>query len=445
MNRKRWLVLSASLSLVAEGAAIDPVRANDSIDINFEYTGTDQVFQVPAGVTSVHLVLVGGRGGRGTGANGGVGARVTGDLAVTPGQTIYVVVGGNGSDGMAMTTDPAPGGFNGGAAGGPAGGGGGGGGGGATDIRSVPSSVPGSLDSRVVVAGGGGGGGGGPEGLFNQGGSAGFAGGARLGGGGGGSAGTSEAGGSGGVAWTSLQLPTQDENGQSGVLGVGGSGGLGLGTDASGGGGGGAGYYGGGGGGGSRTNSGGGGGGGGSSHVGAVTNSSVSSAGSSDPSVVISYSLLPDSGTVSAEVTVPSTALCLELSTTSISFGTLPLGAENEPATPQITVTNCAEISEAILASGTDATGEGAFWSLVGSSETCADTLDQDRYRLALQGGSGTVGLTTSNTSLGTLTAGGEESQTALIYTACPGSSGAGTTMSMQVVFTAVEPNVEPN
>lgn len=41
-------------------------------------------------------------------------------------------------------------------------------------------------------------------------------------------------------------------------------------------------------------------------------------------------------GAVNADVTVAAAAACIDLSATSISFGTLPLGAENQPATPAI-------------------------------------------------------------------------------------------------------------
>jgi hypothetical protein len=74
-----------------------------------------------------------------------------GDLAVTPGETLYLDLGGNGTE---------LGGFNGGGDGGAGARAGRAGGGGATDIRTIPSGDPGSLASRVFVAGGGGGGGG---------------------------------------------------------------------------------------------------------------------------------------------------------------------------------------------------------------------------------------------------------------------------------------------
>jgi hypothetical protein len=56
--------------------------------VSFGFTGSEQTLPIPAGITSVHVVAVGGRGGTGTGnvAAGGFGARVSADLVVTPGQ-----------------------------------------------------------------------------------------------------------------------------------------------------------------------------------------------------------------------------------------------------------------------------------------------------------------------------------------------------------------------
>ncbi|MHB1836703.1 MAG: glycine-rich protein, partial [Solirubrobacteraceae bacterium] len=136
----------------------------------FSYTGAEACYVVPPGVTRVHVVAAGAPGGAGgenvggstvPGGVGGFGAKVTGDLDVTPGQTLYVYVGGAGGN-VANTGDPGgAGGFNGGGAGGSIGGGGGGG---ASDVRTVPASgdpctAGASLDSRLIVAAGGGGGG----------------------------------------------------------------------------------------------------------------------------------------------------------------------------------------------------------------------------------------------------------------------------------------------
>ncbi len=80
----------------------------------FNYTGAEQTFTVPVGVSSVQIVAIGGSGGA-SGVAGGVAANVTADLSVTPGQTLYVEVGGDGDNGGAVG---GVGGFNGGGAGG---------------------------------------------------------------------------------------------------------------------------------------------------------------------------------------------------------------------------------------------------------------------------------------------------------------------------------------
>src|SRR5437870_5583615 len=65
-------------------------------------------FTVPAGVTSIHVVVVGGHGANGgsntcgsfcgaPGGSGGSGDNVTADLPVTPGGTLTVTVGANGN------------------------------------------------------------------------------------------------------------------------------------------------------------------------------------------------------------------------------------------------------------------------------------------------------------------------------------------------------------
>jgi hypothetical protein len=133
----------------------------------FTFTGAEQSFTVPAGVTSIQVTAIGGKGGGAPmGAAGGFGAFVQATLAVTPGAVLYVAVGGNGASDLAT----GAGGFNGGGSGGQMCGPNGcdaGGGGGASDVRTCPRALaacPGggsTLDSRLVVAGGGGGGGGG--------------------------------------------------------------------------------------------------------------------------------------------------------------------------------------------------------------------------------------------------------------------------------------------
>ncbi|HET7454952.1 MAG TPA: glycine-rich protein [Solirubrobacterales bacterium] len=225
----------------ALGVGVAPAQATMK---TFGFTGAEQTFTVPAGVHLISVNLVGGMGGDGGGA-GGAAAVVTGDLEVTPGQVLYLEVGGNGEDQI----EGGVGGFNGGGSAS-----GGGGGGGATDIRTEPLSAGfSSLNSRLAIAAGGGGGGGdGAEGGA-PGGAADTAGETSSGGNGGGGAGTIGNGGGAGSGCGG--------SGGEGAFGQGATGGTGEGG-SNGGGGGGGGYYGGGGGAGGCSLGGGGGGGG---------------------------------------------------------------------------------------------------------------------------------------------------------------------------------------
>lgn len=239
----------------------------------FKYTGKEQKFAVPPGVTQITVAADGASGPVGTDDTGGNGGYVKATIAVTPGETLAVFVGGEG--GLAAYYTYGAGGFNGGGAGGFGTGYsiGGDGGGGASDVRRGGDE----LTNRVVVAAGGGGAGV-PQ-TFYGGGNGGLGGG-KIGGNGrggvrnnatghGGKGGTQTAGGEGGRGGSRYSYH-RGHRGHRGMLGIGGAGG---GTPNSGGGGGGAGggYYGGGGGGaGALATSGqggGGGGGGGSSYV----------------------------------------------------------------------------------------------------------------------------------------------------------------------------------
>ncbi len=101
---------------------------------------------MPAGDSSVIVAATGAQGAAGYSSCGGFGAVVKATLSVTPGETLYVEVGGLGSNGEGS------------------GGAGGGNGGGASDVRTLPVAQGlASIQSRLVVAGGGGGGGDGTE------------------------------------------------------------------------------------------------------------------------------------------------------------------------------------------------------------------------------------------------------------------------------------------
>lgn len=110
----------------------------------FSYTGAQQTFTVPLGVTSITVDASGAQGGSlSPTTNINFGGQVQADLAVTPGSIIYVNVG---EQPTGLT-----GGFNGGGNGET----GGIAGGGASDIRIGGTT----LTDRMVVAGAGGGGG----------------------------------------------------------------------------------------------------------------------------------------------------------------------------------------------------------------------------------------------------------------------------------------------
>ena len=94
---------------VSNGAEMAGVRSGDgeiritytscANEITFNYTGALQNWTVPAGVTQVTIQAKGAQGGTVTtgGYPGGLGADMTGDFAVTPGQILNIVVGGMGN------------------------------------------------------------------------------------------------------------------------------------------------------------------------------------------------------------------------------------------------------------------------------------------------------------------------------------------------------------
>lgn len=235
---------AALLPVVTSIVAPTPLQAQSpgARSQTFAFTGASQTFVVPSGATSLTVSAFGAQGRR-----GGLGGSVTATLTVTPGETLFINVGGAPA---VVTSPPAAdvneGGFNG---GGRAGGspfnlvGPVGPGGGASDVRRGGSA----LGNRVVVAGGGGGSGSSPIGTGGAGGgtNGGSGGGSDAGGGGG----TQTAGGAAGTGPPPFFPGVQPAT--AGELGIGGDGGSSTFSLAisSAGGGGGGGYYGGGGGG----------------------------------------------------------------------------------------------------------------------------------------------------------------------------------------------------
>lgn len=234
----------------------------------FNFTGAEQTFTVPDGVFHLKVELVGGTGGAAGAVSGGEAADVTTGLSVSPGETVYIEVGGRGESEL----EGGVGGFNG-------GGNGAGGGGGASDIRTAPRSMPlATKDTRLVVAGGGGGAGATGEETGGKGGAASESGEGSSGYFGGGP-GTQTEGGEGAFGCLS-EAP-------DGELGEGGDGGAALVSTGPGGGGGG-GFYGGGGGAGACS-VGSSGGGGGSS----LASGGLESLTSAQPKITISYNPPP--------------------------------------------------------------------------------------------------------------------------------------------------------
>lgn len=249
--------------------ATDPCSINT---VSFSYTGSIVTWTVPAGVTSIHIESRGAQGGNGGSSPiaPGLGAIISGDFAVTPGQQLKILVGQNNNAGN-----------------------GGGGGTFVTDISNNPMCIAGgggggseAIDSPnkhglVGTTGGTGAGGGGTGGINGNGGNAGAA---------------FNSGAGGGLLTNGANGWTANTGGQAFVNG-GAGGNVGFGVGGFGGGGNGSGYvvggggggYSGGGGGSNSTGTGGVGGGGGS-YNGGINQVNTSGANTGNGLVIITYS-----------------------------------------------------------------------------------------------------------------------------------------------------------
>ena len=217
---RRCLGLFAALLGALAAVLAAPTVASAATTETFNYTGGVQTWTVPAGVTSASFDIYGASGGESSYGGGGKGGRALSDLTLTPGSTVYIVVGGAGA---------WPGaGYNGGGYGVRFGGGG------ATDIRIGGLS----LNNRVLVAGGGGGAG---NNVGDSGGNGGGLTGTGASGGFGGGGGTQTAGGSGTYPDWEGSFGQGGTNGGVNMTGGGGGGWYG-GGGGPGGGGGGSGY-----------------------------------------------------------------------------------------------------------------------------------------------------------------------------------------------------------
>jgi gliding motility-associated-like protein len=405
--------------------------------VNFN-CGPATSWTVPPCVTSLSIVIHGAQGG---GSAGGMGASLTGNLAVTPGQVLTISVG-------CQPTGVA-GGTGGGGAGQNASGGGNSsfGGGGASSI-----SVNGTL---VLVAGGGGGTGGGNTDASggNAGCPNGSGGTSPFGQGGGGA--TTGSGGSGGPPWIS-----SGSAGTAGSFGQGGAGGPDPCYNLGPGGGGGGGYYGGGGGGSDCFSSGslgGGGGGGGSSLIPGGFSCTGNHAGSGSVSITYSggvsvatasnggpycsnqtiqlnstgggpYSWSGPGGYTSSvqNPTRPSSTVAMSgvYTVTVGSGGCTATATTNVVVNPTPTVT----VPSATMCPGTSATltasGAGSYaWSpATGLSATTGSTVVASPASTTVYTITGTSGTCTSTTTA-TVTVGGSVVPTVNSGTICAGSA----------------------
>ena len=276
--------------------------------VDFAYTGAEQTWVVPAGVSEVVIDAYGAQGGKDPGAYGpripALGGRAQGTLAVTPGETLWIYVGG------CPTGTP--------------------GGGGASDVRQGGSA----LANRKIVAGGGGGTGNRGSGSTLS--TAGGAGGgltgdtgSQTGGALAGQGGTQSAGGAAGAGAATAGSLGQGGNAQSTNQGPGGwnGGGAGgfAGTSQYRMGAGGGGYYGGGGAGNGGTNATAGGG-GGSSYIGGVTSGSTTpGVRTGDGAVSITYTVAPPPPDVPVVAVDPSVRV----------IGVTPIGGGRGTTTPE--------------------------------------------------------------------------------------------------------------
>jgi hypothetical protein len=70
--------------------------------VKFDFIGAIQTWTVPAGVTQIYVDLAGAQGGSASPYLGGKGGKVSGVLAVTPGDVLQITVGGQSTTNIAV-------------------------------------------------------------------------------------------------------------------------------------------------------------------------------------------------------------------------------------------------------------------------------------------------------------------------------------------------------
>jgi hypothetical protein len=165
--------------------------------------------------------------------------------------------------------------------------------------------------------------------------------------------------------------------------------------------------------------------------------------------------------TVSATVTLRST--CLIASPGSVGFGIVSFsqqGAAPQPATAQVTVTNCSPQAVTVLARGSQATGGGVTWNHPAPGAGVCSTSGSGSLNGGIgNGNAGSIGgggsgpstfiqgvrdaagaekqFTLSDQPFKSIQAGAAEPVTLTFVPPCAGSGGGGQVMTFQYVFTA--------
>src|SRR5262245_29997758 len=110
LSRSRASALAAFGVLALTGVAIAVDGSAGAIATPTTYTASG-TFDVPADVCSITVEVIGAQGGDGDFDNalgtGALGARVSATVAVTPGESLTVVVGGAGGDATATAAGAA--------------------------------------------------------------------------------------------------------------------------------------------------------------------------------------------------------------------------------------------------------------------------------------------------------------------------------------------------
>jgi hypothetical protein len=130
---------ACTTACVSDYASVVSAQTQFLASTNFANTGAIQTYTVPTGVTSVLVDAVGAAGGSTATIAGGLGGRVQAALPTTPGEVLFVFVGG--------TSGASAVGWNGGGAGTAPGMGGGG----ATDIRRGLSVTKASMSGTTAT------------------------------------------------------------------------------------------------------------------------------------------------------------------------------------------------------------------------------------------------------------------------------------------------------